>query len=217
MPLTSIERLLQQAQTDWPEGLAVATADPRSADHPLYPVEEAAVARAVVTRRAEFAAGRAAARAALSQLGLPEGPVPMAEDRSPVWPASVTGSLSHTTEACIAVAARRNEIRAVGVDIETDAPLAPDLASEIAQAEEIRRFGGSPGLAARRIFSLKEAAYKAQYALSRTLLGFDALILVDERGTLAFRDAVPPFAAGDRLSVRQWIADEMILSLCVLR
>lgn len=217
MGRATLERLLRDIAEVWPTGLAVALADPKDAGHALYPVEEAAIARAIVSRRAEFGAGRAAARAALGALGVPEGPVPVAEDRSPVWPAGTVGSLSHTAEACIAVAARKGAIRAVGIDLETDAPLDRETAAEIANQEELRLIGGSPGLAARRLFSLKEAAYKAQYALSRTLLGFDALTLVDGDGTLAFRNAVPPFAAGAQLPVRQWIADEMILSLCVLR
>src|SRR5690606_967724 len=52
----------------------------------LWPVEHAAISHAVPRRQREFAAGRTAARAAMSQLGWPPSAVPSAPDRSPIWP-----------------------------------------------------------------------------------------------------------------------------------
>ncbi|MHA6347702.1 4'-phosphopantetheinyl transferase family protein [Roseivivax sp. CAU 1761] len=200
----------------WPEGLGWGQADPGAAPGPLYAVEEAAVIRAVAGRRAEFAAGRAAARAALAAIGVAPQAIPMAEDRAPVWPAGTTGSISHIPEACLAVAAPAGRAAGLGLDLEVLAPLEPDLAREIGRPEELAALGGDPGLAARRLFSMKEAAYKAQYALSRTLFGFHTLVWDGAAGGLRFVRRVPPFAEGALLPVRRWEGAGLCLSLVLL-
>ena len=57
---------------------------------------------------------------------------------------------------------------------------------------------------AKAIFCAKEAAYKCQYPLSRTLFGFETfhvdMDLAERRFTARFVGDVPPFAAGDRLA-----------------
>lgn len=56
-------------------------------------------------RLAEFVAGRIAARQALQQLGCHHAIVGRADDGRPLWPQSVTGSISHHgNSACCAVA-----------------------------------------------------------------------------------------------------------------
>src|SRR4051812_37106994 len=83
-----IERVL-------PEGVESAddAGPPRPA--PLFLAEEAGVANAVPARRAEYAAVRSCARAALERLGLGAVAVPAGADRAPVWPTGVVGSMTH--------------------------------------------------------------------------------------------------------------------------
>ena len=212
--VSALRGLLERARL--PEGLQVALADPTAPQPPLKAVEEAAVLRAVAGRRAEFAAGRAAARSAVAALGAPEAAIPMAEDRAPVWPQGITGSLSHTGTACVAVAARMDMFAGLGVDLEDDLPMPEDSRDAAGSPEEARGLDSDPLRAARRLFSLKEAAYKAQYSLSRTLIDFDALYLDPEARTLRFTRDVPPFAKGTALAVSQWVWGGLILSLCCL-
>ncbi|MCA6104071.1 hypothetical protein J6525_37525 [Bradyrhizobium sp. WSM 4400] len=47
------------------------------------------MATAVVGRRHEFAVGRACAREALSELGVPPCPIPSGLHREPLWPPAV--------------------------------------------------------------------------------------------------------------------------------
>ena len=204
------------SQLEPPPGLSFAVTDPSAPQPPLKPVEEAAVLRAVAGRRAEFTAGRAAARQAVSALGHEETPIPMAEDRAPVWPEGISGSLSHTSTACIAVAARTRDYAALGIDLEDDLPMPEDIRDAAGSPEEARGLDADPARAARRLFSLKEAAFKAQYALSRTLIDFDGLHLDPQARTLRFTRAVPPFAEGTALAVSQWVQRGIILSLCCL-
>ncbi|GAB1479836.1 hypothetical protein MASR2M74_24040 [Paracoccaceae bacterium] len=169
-----------------PEGVALGL--PVAGDLPMeHP------GPAIATRRAEFAAGRAAARAAMAALGLPPAPIPMGEDRAPVWPLGVTGSISHCTGACLAVAGMADHWCGLGVDVEPLAPLDPSLWPVILCPTE-----GQGGLLALRSFVAKEAAYKAQYPLSRTVFDFHTLRL-DWQGdffTARFTRPVAPFWPG---------------------
>lgn len=175
-----------------PEGAGLGWADPR-ADHALMPGE--AVPGAILSRQREFAAGRAAARAALAAFGVPAQALPMGADRAPVWPAGVVGSITHTAGACLAVALPSARCRGIGLDLEEDHPLDPDLWEMVLRPEER---AGMTGAQAKAVFCAKEAAYKAQYSVSRTLYGFDGM-RVDWRGAAfdaVFTQAVPPFDAG---------------------
>lgn len=158
--------------------VAVAVLPVNGPHPPLMPQEARAVARAVQTRRDEFTAGRAAARLAMARLGLPPQPIPAAPDRSPVWPEGVTGSISHTGGLCAAVLSR-DPTQPLGLDIEEAAPLDADLWPLVLTPEELARLHHAPagqrGLMAKRIFGIKEAAYKAQFPLTGAVIGFQAL------------------------------------------
>jgi 4'-phosphopantetheinyl transferase EntD len=165
-------------------GVIVEAISPLPAELPLDPVEAAAVRRAVPKRRREFAAGRWCARQALAQLGLKDPVLPAGTDRAPIWPEGIAGSITHTDTVCVAVAARREDVRSVGVDAEPDAPLPPDLWELIHTPSERRRLETQPmpnhARQARLIFSVKECFYKLQYPLTHCLLDFqDAQVDID--------------------------------------
>ena len=151
--------------------VATAMAEAKTA-LPPWPEEADAVIRAVPARRAEFAGGRAAARAAIASLGLDPVPIPMGPDRAPRWPVGLVGSIAHDRGLCLAAVGRRSEVAALGIDLEPAAPLDPALADEIASTAEQDAAGDAGPLALRRIFSAKEAVYKAQYPLSGLVLEF---------------------------------------------
>ncbi|MGR3504381.1 MAG: 4'-phosphopantetheinyl transferase family protein [Paracoccaceae bacterium] len=159
-------------------GVAVAVLPVTGAHPPLLPTEEVAMRRAVPSRRAEFTAGRAAARLALQRLGLPPAAIPSAPDRSPVWPAGVTGSISHAAGLCAAVLSR-DLAATLGLDIEEATPLDEDLWPLVLTPSELQALDdhapAQRGRIAKRIFSIKEAAYKAQFPLTGAVIGFQAL------------------------------------------
>ncbi len=158
-------------------GIGIGVADPAAPEGVLWPQEESATARMVDKRRREFTAGRTAARAAMADLGLPPAPVPMCPDRAPLWPEGLTGSIAHCTTACIAAVAPLDQVRSIGLDIEEATPLAPDLWDTVLTPGERSWLDTCPpndrGLLAKRIFSAKEAVYKAQYPLTGVVLGFE--------------------------------------------
>lgn len=162
-------------------------------------------AHAVEIRRLEFAAGRACARAALASLGVTGHAIVAAQDGTPVWPGGAAGSISHTRKlAAAAVGLRSDGLASVGLDIEQATPLETGLFGEICKDDELLWLGrqreADRGLLAKAMFCAKEAAYKCQFPMSRTLFGFEVLHvdldMAGRRFSARFREDVPPFKAG---------------------
>ena len=142
----------------------------------LLPGEAAIVANAVPKRIGEFAAGRACARAALTQLGIGEFELRSAADRSPLWPPGIVGSISHTDGFCGVAAGSSAHVLGLGLDAESRHRVGPDLWRRICTQEERRELAMLTTVQATEratlIFSAKESFYKAQYPLTRQWLNF---------------------------------------------
>lgn len=193
-------------------GISVAVTDSAAAHPLLLPTEAVAMRRAVPRRLAEFTAGRAAARIAMQRLGLPPQAVPAAPDRSPVWPAGLNGSISHANGICAAVLTRDTALR-LGLDLEDPAPLDPDLWPLVLTLTELSALEEVPiderGVIAKRVFCIKEAAYKAQFPLTGAVIGFQALEVI----ALPFPDSLVQF---DSTSVRATVVGTMVPKLAKL-
>ncbi|MCO6058585.1 4'-phosphopantetheinyl transferase superfamily protein [Pseudomonas sp. MOB-449] len=143
------------------------------------------IQRAVAKRQTEFLAGRLCARAALLALtGRADVPA-LGEDRAPVWPAGITGSISHSHGLATALVARNTQWRGLGLDLEEplSAERALRLAEEILTPAELQRLDGlPPDQQARRItltFSLKESLFKALYPIVQKRFYFHDAELLD--------------------------------------
>lgn len=147
----------------------------------LYPEEERAVERAVEKRRHEYAATRLLARRAFAALGLGPLPLPNREDRSPVWPAGVVGSLTHTDGFCAVAVALVATHRSLGIDAEVDGRVGHELFSRVLTPKELAFVSGfEPGQhssLATLLFSAKESFYKCQHPLTGRFLGFQEVEL----------------------------------------
>lgn len=188
-----------------PPGAGVGQADAR-ADHALWPGE--GLPGATPARLREFASGRAAFRMACADAGLPGVALPMAADRSPVWPPGIALSITH--DGADALAAVLAGARGVGIDLEPDAPLPADVATEVLTPADMAE--------ARLVFSAKEAAYKALFPVMRQVVGFDAMAIAADGGILTARLLLPcgPFPAGFRLTGRMARTNGRILTAFVL-
>jgi len=219
--IRSLSMLEMAARSISPAGVAVAVTSAQDDAEPLWPAEEAAIENAVPARRREFTAGRAAARQALLALGRAPSAIPMDEDRSPIWPRAVVGSITHDHKACVAVVGERDRFKALGVDVEPALPLEAELYSEICRVEELAWLRQLPfevrGMVARRFFCAKEAIYKCQYTISRELFDFHALSVVfDKQGGFDARlmKDVEGIRRGTIFSGMTTKVGEQILSLC---
>jgi 4'-phosphopantetheinyl transferase EntD len=156
------------------EGAVIA--ETRAPFHPsgLLPEEETLIATAVETRRLEFVAGRHCARLALGKLGLPPTAIGIGEFREPLFPKSVSGSITHTREYCAAAVVWTSAAVAIGIDAEFNQPLDRSVAELILSADE-RRMAPALGSACNfdaLVFSIKEAFFKAFFPLCRRYLDF---------------------------------------------
>jgi 4'-phosphopantetheinyl transferase EntD len=157
-------------------GARVHGATATDADASLTPEELHHIRNAVAGRRAEFGTARVLVRRALAELGLPAASVVPGKDRAPVWPAGVTGSITHSRGYCAVVVAKSPPVRAIGLDVETRRPLEARVVEKILTPGERAWLAGraeeSRNELALLVFSAKEAYYKCQYTLTTRFLGF---------------------------------------------
>lgn len=125
--------------------------------------------RLAAKRRREIIAGRLLARRVLWQMGLRPGAIVAREDRSPIWPQGLVGSITHSDGLCAVAIARAEQVSELGIDVEPDGPVRRELWARIARPDE-RLAAGDEALAGeeegrrvRLLFSAKEAYYKAQF------------------------------------------------------
>ena len=157
----------------------------------LLPAEAQCVAKAVSKRQQEFAAGRSCARLLLAQFGIRGFALRMADDRQPLWPDAVVGSITHTKQFCAVVVAEKSRLGALGIDSEISGSVKPELWQTICTAAErdwlATLAASQQAAAATLLFSAKEAFYKCQYPLTQQRLNFhDATVEADwgsERGS----------------------------------
>jgi len=181
-----------------PSFVAVGEAFADPPDIELLGPERAAVGTAVPKRQREFATGRACARQALAQLGLPPAPLERGPRGEPQWPAGVVGSITHCAGYRAAAVAHAAQAAAMGIDAEPNEPLPEGVLEVITVAAE------RPELAAlslvrpdvswgRLLFSAKESVYKAWYPLAQRWLDFaEAEVGIDpDGGTFHARLLVP--------------------------
>src|SRR5262252_10024330 len=156
-----------------PAGVAAAESFGPPGGWKLLPGEAAAIATASPGRRAEFAAGRAVAHAALASLGAPAGPVLPGRAGEPRWPGGVVGSITHCAgyRACAVSLAR--DMAAIGIDAEPcppldgralDGGLLTAVAGHAERAWLTELTAACPGTRWDRVlFCAKESVYKAWY------------------------------------------------------
>ncbi|MGF1739731.1 4'-phosphopantetheinyl transferase superfamily protein [Vibrio profundum] len=135
--------------------------------------------QAVPKRCAEFLAGRYVAQQAVKELTTRVHQIPVANDRSPIWPEGIVGSISHTDSQSIAAVAFKEDCQLLGLDLENwiEPDLALELSSQIIDSTEIDLLSETElsfhqGLTL--IFSAKESLYKALYPKVQTFFGFES-------------------------------------------
>ncbi|WIY23443.1 4'-phosphopantetheinyl transferase family protein [Parasedimentitalea psychrophila] len=204
--------------------VALAVTDPQGRLAVPFATELACLsANAVAKRQREFAAGRAAAHAAMADLGHRPQAIVIGKNRAPLWPEGLTGSITHSRSCAIAIVARNRDVLALGIDVEEDRPLADKLLPAICSdaEQEWLMAQANPGQLAKLIFSAKEAAYKCQYSVSQRYFGFDGLELALDLAQGGFQARFTadqlPFVRGDVIDGRFAIGAGVIVTLAELR
>ncbi|KAB8167295.1 4'-phosphopantetheinyl transferase superfamily protein [Streptomyces sp. 3MP-14] len=191
---------------------------------PLFPEEERAIARAVESRRREFATVRHCARQALAALGGPRVPLLPGERGAPGWPDGFLGSMTHCRGYRAAAVGRvgAGGVVGVGIDAEPNEPLRDaGVVQLIALPEEremlARLAAAHPEVAWERLlFSAKESVYKVWYPLTAKWLDFEEARLTIDPGARTFEAEllVPgPVVDGTKIQrfAGRWVAREGLL------
>lgn len=163
--------MIEAILPDWVK--VVETIGPAE-DRELEPAEAQSMRGAVDSRRREFATGRWCARAAMVRLGRAPAPIPRGENREPLWPEGIAGSITHTKGYCAAAVALDSEAGALGIDAEPDGPLPAGVLGKVATEAERAHLAALPvGVNwDRLLFSAKESVYKSLWPLVRDWIGF---------------------------------------------
>lgn len=163
-------------KTLFPAGVSIAWTAADVPANSLHPAERPATRGMAPPRLQTFAKGRACARRALTQLGLTESPVPVGEQRAPLWPAGICGSIAHDAGQAVAVVARRELCQSLGIDMATPGDLAPEVLALVCTAPErdalARPAGAGLGTA---LFAVKESVYKCIWPLCRRYIDFQEI------------------------------------------
>ena len=186
----------------------------------LLPEERPFVEKAVAKRQREFATGRVLARGLLARLGHPDFPLLRAEDRLPVWPEGIVGSISHASHACLAAVAESRIAGGIGVDLEPDEPVDVDIERVVCRDGEhawVAAEGESErGRRRRIVFSVKEAVYKAFYPRTRTFWSFQDVRVEIDLGAERWRAFLPESAGVAEADGRVALRDGWIVSAIAL-
>ena len=147
----------------------------------LWPEEKELAFNFSARRLGSFSTGRFCARKAIRQILGKEFPVGMGSSGTPVWPAGLVGSISHTDGLTGAIVASADDYASVGLDIESRTAVDRSLWDVLFDASEQQRLNASPtpDELATLYFSMKEAYYKMQYPLTGSFLDFRDVRLED--------------------------------------
>ncbi|MEH6404714.1 MAG: 4'-phosphopantetheinyl transferase superfamily protein [Sneathiella sp.] len=136
--------------------------------------------KAKVSRQLEFLSGRFFAKKALTKLGHKDAndPIPIKENRAPVWPHNVVGSISHTDIFVGAAVANASDALGIGFDIEhifskKIKDQIQDLVSDVSEWNNIRSNRALDDcLKLTLIYVAKEAIYKCLSPITQIFFGF---------------------------------------------
>jgi enterobactin synthetase component D len=162
---------------------------------------------AVLERRAHYLAGRFCARVALTEIdaAFASFEVESGEQREPLWPEHVVGSITHTRGFAAAAVGRRDAYRGIGIDVERGMkPEAPGtIGRRVAFGDELERATEASGWPAHEaltlLFSAKESVYKALFPTVGRYFGFAEARVTVEPGArgLGFRARLTSTLAPD--------------------
>ena len=188
----------------------------------------ASIQRSVAKRQAEFLAGRLCARAALLQLDGTCNVPTMGKDRAPVWPAHISGTITHSNGRAAALVALKSEWQGLGMDLENllSTERAKRLANEILTPDELQRMAAGPeeqiALLVTLTFSVKESLFKALFPLVHKRFYFEHAEVLDwtTDGHVRLRlltDLSPEWQHGRELDAQFCLLENQVLSVVAIK
>ncbi|NOU52884.1 4'-phosphopantetheinyl transferase superfamily protein [Pseudoalteromonas sp. JBTF-M23] len=181
---------------------------------------------AVPKRRAEYLAGRVCAQAALAKMGIKHVSIETAQDRAPIWPDGIIGSISHTQGIALAMTAPAHQLKGLGIDIEKpmsqtqETKLKGQILHPLETAIHATLAEHVP-CPLTVMFSAKESVYKALYPSVKRFFGFEAAQLIDfDSQRLLFAITEPlsqTIHKGMKVEVLYQINEQLVLTECAFK
>lgn len=180
---------------------------------------------AVEKRQADFLAGRLITARAFEQLSLPATNISIGQNRNPIWPQGVVGSISHTKDMCGCLVSTHSNLL-VGIDIEAKMKpqsLRAARAKALNQVERDLIDGQNhmdPDTLTALVFSGKETLFKALHPIVQRFFGFDSAELSGSLDADAFKlrltqDLHPSLKADDQFHIQYRVLDDHVLTWLV--
>lgn len=172
-------------------------------------------------RKTDHLAGRIAAAHALSALNDRTIP-PIGASGEPIWPANISGSITHSATQAMAVATR-NQHALIGIDCEAilDESEAYEIKDGVIDTEEeamLSRSGYPFALALTLAFSAKESLFKALFPRVQEYMGFDCarVTRLDNKTlVLALTKDAGPFSKGKPFTLAWKMINTQVCTLLV--
>jgi 4'-phosphopantetheinyl transferase EntD len=129
-----------------------------------------------VKRFNEFIAGRTCCKRCLNRMSISDFPVLKDKFGLPVFPDHIVGSISHTKSIGIAITGKKEEYKALGIDVEEIGRIKKQHIGIFTTQEElnflIQLSGFKQEAYSTLIFSAKEACHKLMFSISKNILDF---------------------------------------------
>ena len=171
-----------------------------------------------LVRQQDFLLGRKAAQLTLNKLGI-SGSVLRGSSDEPIWPQGVLGSISHSGRFAICAATICKTFLGIGIDIEFGGKNSdPKIAKRICTESEIDKLpeDAQDRLAkSLKIFSAKEAYYKAVFPSLKKNLGFRDVELEWDEDNFEARIINPKFSV-EKFAVGKVSQGGYLISVCYL-
>lgn len=165
-------------------------------------------------RKADHLAGRIAAFHALNRQAIPA----IGSSGEPLWPAGISGSLSHSGTQAVAIC---RESGLIGVDCEaiideSEAREIQDGVIDVQEARVLAECGLPFALAFTLAFSAKESLFKALFPQVQAWMGFESArvkALTNDTLTLSLTRPLPPFAQNQAFTAHWQCSDARVVTL----
>lgn len=130
-------------------------------------------------RLREWLAGRYCAKMAARKIGVKLNSLSAGNDRAPIWPDGIVGSISHTKE--LAIAAVSTEVKMLGVDCEKLMSIErfENLKNMFVREDELPLINSNLKIAPTLCFSAKETLYKCVAPKCKCYFGFMEASVID--------------------------------------
>lgn len=144
-------------------------------------------------RKLTYTLGRGCAHCILEKYGYNNFPILKDISGAPVFPETLTGSISHTNNWAVAAMAKNDIVKGIGIDIEDlSRKVNPGIKRIIATPDEKKTIEDLPknqqDKCIKIIFSAKESIYKCVYSISGVPLKFQDLSIkfIDKPGMFSW-------------------------------